>query len=82
MGRTVALVTDLIQNNCTKEVTVMERFLKPKDIAEILGCSMSRAYDIVNQKDFPKIKIGKRAYIPPEAFQQWVKNYTYKTYVL
>lgn len=65
-----------------KGVINLDKFLRPKDIAKVLGCSMSRAYDIVNQKDFPKIMIGKRAYIPPEAFQQWAKNYTYKNYVL
>lgn len=58
------------------------KLLKPKDVAEILGCSMTRAYAIINQKDFPKIMIGKRAYIPQEAFKQWIESYTYKTYIL
>lgn len=41
----------------------MDKMLKPKDIKEILGCIMNRAYDIINCDDFPKIRIGKRSYI-------------------
>lgn len=60
----------------------MDKLLKVKDVKEILGCGIHRAYQIVNQKDFPKIRIGKRVYIPEEEFKRWIKNYTYKEYVL
>lgn len=63
---------DFMENNV--------KILKTKDIKEILGCSMNRAYDIVNQNDFPKIKIGKRNYIPEDAFYRWIKMYTGKEY--
>lgn len=53
----------------------IKKMLKPKDIAKILGCSMTRVYNIINRKDFPKIIIGKRAYIPQEEFENWIKNY-------
>lgn len=43
---------------------------------------MNRTYDIVNQDDFPKIKIGKRSYIPKSEFEKWIKNYTGKEYRL
>lgn len=58
----------------------MDKMLKPKDVKEILGCSMNRVYDIINCDDFPKIRIGKRSYISKSAFEQWVKNYTCKEY--
>jgi len=60
----------------------MDRILKPKDVKEILGCSMTTTYSIINQKDFPKIIIGKRAYINPKALEDWISKYTFKTYVL
>lgn len=60
----------------------IKKMLKPKDISKILGCSMTTVYTIINQKDFPKIMIGKRAYIPQESFQKWIKAYTYKEYKL
>lgn len=60
----------------------IKKMLKPKDIAKILGCSMSRAYNLINQKDFPKIKIGKRTYISQEEFDKWINTYTNKKYKL
>lgn len=53
-----------------------------KDVKETLGCGINRAYDIVNQPDFPKITIGKRFYIPKDEFEKWVKGYVRKEYVL
>jgi len=61
---------------------IIEKMLKPKDVKEILGCGMQRAYAIINQDDFPKITIGKRYYIPQKAFEKWAENYTGKEYVL
>lgn len=54
--------------------------LKVKDISKRLGCGINRAYDIVNQKDFPKIKIGNRIYIPEDEFEKWLKSYIRKEY--
>lgn len=52
------------------------------DIKEYFGCGINRAYDIVNQRDFPKIKIGNRLYIPEEEFQKWCKSYLRKEYII
>ncbi len=40
----------------------------------MLGCGQQRVYDLVNLKDFPKITIGKRYYIPESKFQEWLEN--------
>lgn len=56
--------------------------LTVKDIKENLGCGINRAYDIVNQKDFPKIKIGKRFYIPKDDYEEWLKSYIRKEYII
>ena len=58
----------------------MKKILKVKDVKEILGCGINRAYDIVNQKDFPKVKIGKRVYILEDEFEEWLRIYTGKEY--
>ena len=58
----------------------MQKILTVKDIKDVLGCGMNRAYDIVNQRDFPKIKIGKRIYIPEDEFENWLKTYLRKEY--
>lgn len=59
-----------------------EKFLKVTDIANVLGCSIKKAYSIVRQEDFPKITIGRQYYIPCSAFNRWIKNYTGKEFQL
>lgn len=59
-----------------------EKMLKVDDIASTLGCSLKKAYKIVNQPDFPKITIGRMYYIPESAFENWIKKYTGKKFAL
>ena len=58
----------------------MKKMLSVKDLKDCLGCGINRAYEIVNQDDFPKIKIGKRFYIPEEELEKWVSTYLRKEY--
>lgn len=58
----------------------MQNILTVKDVKDILGCGINRAYDIVNQRDFPKVKIGKRMYIPEDEFERWLLTYLRKNY--
>ena len=58
----------------------MQRILTVKDIKEILGCGINQAYALVNQEDFPKVKIGKRMYIPEAEFEKWMLTYLRKEY--
>ena len=58
----------------------MVEIITVKDVQKILGCGINRAYDIVKQKDFPKIKIGSRYYIPKNEFETWLEKYTMKEY--
>ena len=59
---------------------LMMKILTVKEIKEILCCGINRAYDIVQQDDFPKIKIGSRYYIPQDEFERWIKSYLRKEY--
>ncbi len=52
----------------------MSKLLRVKDIQEKFGCSKQTAYDIVRLRDFPKLTIGKRYYIPEEALEKWINN--------
>jgi len=53
-----------------------------KDVKNVLGCGINRAYEIVQQRDFPKMKIGSRYYICPDEFEKWLKSYTRKEFIL
>ena len=43
-------------------------------MAEKIGCSYPSAYELVNRKDFPKLKIGKKYLIPVAEFYHWLNN--------
>lgn len=42
------------------------------DLTEILKISRSMAYQIARNKDFPKVKIGKRILIPADGLKEWL----------
>lgn len=60
----------------------MCNMLKVKDIQKTLGCSRTKAYNIVNTRGFPKIIIGRNIYIPEDKFKNWLNNYYNKKFVL
>ena len=49
-------------------------FLNAKHVAEILGISTSLAYEVMSEKDFPSVRIGKRVIVPKEKFIAWVET--------
>jgi predicted DNA-binding transcriptional regulator AlpA len=59
-----------------------EQMMTIKDLQNALKCSKTFAYEIVRQPDFPKIKINSRYIIPVSAYNQWVKQYTCKSFAL
>lgn len=46
------------------------------DIKKIFGCSKNKAYEIVNRRGFPKMRVGKQFYIPQKSFEEWVQKNT------
>ena len=57
-------------------------FLTAKDISVELGFSKSKVYDLLNQDDFPTIKIGGTYLVPREEFEKFMKRNLYKEYKL
>lgn len=51
----------------------MERMtMNVNEMAQHLGISRPKAYELVKQDGFPAIFLGKRIIIPVEAFQHWL----------
>lgn len=48
------------------------RTLNVKELANYLGIGLNSAYQLVNSKGFPALKIGKRIVVPIEKLEQWV----------
>ena len=51
-------------------------FLSAKNVAELLGISISSAYELMQEKSFPVLKIGSRKVVPKEKFREWVETFT------
>jgi len=58
----------------SKAIKEQDLVLRVIDIADILGISKSSAYQLVRQKDFPKVRIGKRIIIPRDNFFSWLNR--------
>jgi len=52
----------------------MPKMLSAKDISQHLGVSLSSAYALFKQSDFPAITIGKRKLISREGYEKWLET--------
>ena len=60
----------------------MDRYLTVKELMKILNLGRTKTYELVNQDDFPKVKIGGKILIPESEFQTFMKQHLYKKYEL
>ncbi len=51
-------------------------FFNADTVAKVLGVSVSSAYELMHEKDFPALKIGNRIVVPKGDFSQWVARHT------
>ena len=54
--------------------------LTVKELQSILKMSRTKTYQIVNQPDFPKIRIGREIRIPEKELEDFLKRQMYKKY--
>ena len=50
-------------------------FLNAEMVANLLGISLSGAYELMHRKDFPVLPVGSRVVVPKEKFRAWVENH-------
>lgn len=48
--------------------------LNAEMIKNVLGISLTSAYELMHEKDFPSIKIGSRLLVPKDKFILWIDN--------
>lgn len=51
-------------------------FLNAALVAQTLGISRASAYELMNMKSFPALRIGSRIVVPKEKFREWVEQNT------
>lgn len=51
----------------------MERLtMNVAELAEEMGISRPKAYELIKREDFPAFNVGRRVVIPTEAFKAWL----------
>ena len=50
--------------------------LNVKQLADLLGVSDSSVYELIQEDDFPSLRIGKRIVIPKEELRRWISAHT------
>ena len=57
----------------------MTAMLTTKDVAQKLHMGINQTRNLINRKDFPKIKVGERKWIIPEdELDKWIHANLYK----
>ena len=51
-------------------------FLNANAVVQVLGVSISSAYELMHEEVFPSVRIGSRFVVPKDKFQQWVEQQT------
>ena len=64
---------------CTyKSYDELPLMLNADTVKDVLGISISSAYELMKEKSFPSLKIGSRIVVPRDKFIEWVEQNTGK----
>ena len=61
------------QSQCTSYED-LPLFLNAHLLSEVLGVSISTAYELLNDPGFPTLRVGSRMVVPKEKFIQWAEG--------
>ncbi|WP_246055177.1 helix-turn-helix domain-containing protein [Pseudalkalibacillus caeni] len=57
-----------------KEIHEYPPVLSAKEVAEIYQCSVWTAYDMMERKDFPLVRVGRLKRVGRDAFIKWLEK--------
>ena len=49
-------------------------FLNAKNLSKVLGLSESSVYELMHEKGFPSVRIGKRFIVPRDDLKRWMEE--------
>ena len=64
-----------LKKSIYKSFDELPLYLNADTGAKLLGISISSAYELMREKDFPSVRIGKRLIVPKENLQAWVNTH-------
>ena len=70
------LRSDFMKESSYTNYEELPLFLNAELISAVLGISISSAYELMHEKDFPTLKVGNRMVVPKEKFRMWVEKNT------
>lgn len=50
--------------------------LNVKQMVDLMGVSDSSIYELIQEDDFPSLRIGKRIVVPKEELRKWITAHT------
>lgn len=64
-----------MKEGVVKSYEELPLFLNAQMIANVLGVSISSAYELMHEEGFPSLRIGNRVVVPKDHFRQWVEDH-------
>ena len=58
-------------NNEAQEI---RSFYTIKDIMRIFCCGRDKAYEIIHSRGFPRMTVGRKFLVSPDALQKWINQ--------
>ena len=59
-----------------KSLDELPMFLDAKIIGDIFGISRTSVYELIHEKGFPYIRLGKKIVVPKDKFAEWIAAHT------
>lgn len=63
-----------MKTSACKNYDDLPLFLNAKAVAQVLGVSISTAYEVMHDSDFPVLRVGSRMVVPKEKFIRWAEE--------
>ena len=65
-----------MKTSVCKSYDELPLFLNANLVSQVLGVSISTAYELMNEPGFPILRVGSRMVVPKEKFVEWVDAQT------
>ena len=66
----------MMKESSYKSYDELPLMLNMKQLSDLLGISDVSAYELVQEEDFPSLRIGKRIVVPKEELRRWISAHT------
>ena len=75
--RSISKINKILKDKNMSQNTSLDHLplaLSAEDVAQVLGISRAKAYELMHSKYFPTIKIGKRMSVPKDKLIEWMER--------